>query len=129
MLRNMQPPLGPDDWILDLSTAYGPFTGLYQWMQSRYGVQTLTVPIVFPVTGPESFIEPLRVVLAANSSTLNIRVAVISHISAYPSVVLPVAELVQLLHSYGIYVIVDGAHVPGMSISNQQISFSFKISE
>jgi len=113
VIRNMEPPLGSGDWILDLSTAYGPFTGLYQWMEDRYGVQTLTVPIVFPVTGPESFLDPLRAALQANASTLNIRVAVISHISAYPSLVLPVAELVQLLHSYGIYVIVDGAHVPG----------------
>jgi selenocysteine lyase/cysteine desulfurase len=71
------------------------------------------VPISWPVTSADSFLDPVRAVLAANASTLNIRVAVISHISAYPSVVLPVADLTTLFHSYGIPVIVDGAHALG----------------
>jgi isopenicillin-N epimerase len=113
ILRNFQPPLGPDDFILDLSTAYGPFTGLYEWLQERLGVQTITAPILWPLTGPESFLAPVAALLAANASSLNIRVAVISHISAYPSAVLPVRELVDLLHAHKIPVIVDGAHALG----------------
>lgn len=113
ILRNFEPPLGPDEVILDLSTAYGPFHSLYLWLGERQGVQVLQVPISWPVTSADSFLDPVRAVLAANASTLNIRVAVISHISAYPSVVLPVADLTTLFHSYGIPVIVDGAHALG----------------
>ena len=113
ILRNFEPPLSADEWILDLSTAYGPFTGFYEWLGIRQGVQTLTVPIVFPVTGPESFIEPVRAALAANASSLNIRVAVISLISAYPAVTLPVADLVALFHGAGIPVVIDAAHAIG----------------
>ena len=51
--------------------------------------------------------------LAANASSLNLRVAVISSISAYPAVSLPVKALVELFHSYGVPVIVDGAHSLG----------------
>lgn len=73
----------------------------------------LTVPISWPVTGPESFTAPVASFLAANASLFNIRVAVVSHISAYPSAILPVKELVALLHAHGIPVAVDGAHALG----------------
>lgn len=64
------------------------------------------------MVGPESFTAPVRAALAAAPS-LNIRVAVISQISAYPAVTLPVAELVALFHARGIPVVVDGAHALG----------------
>jgi selenocysteine lyase/cysteine desulfurase len=113
IIRNLDPPLGPSDYILDLSIAYTPFKGLYQWLGSRYGIKVLEVPIQWPVTGPESFIKPITAALEANASTLNIRIAIISHISAYPAVILPVNQLVELFHRYNIPVIVDGAHALG----------------
>jgi len=113
VIRNLEPPLSADEYIFDLSTAYGPFIGLYQWIQARYGTQTITANIVFPLTGPESFLVPVQQTLAMNASSINIRVAVISHISAYPAAILPVKELVELFHSYNIPVIVDGAHALG----------------
>ena len=122
ILRNFEPPLSADEWILELSTAYGPFTGLYEWLGIRQGVQLLTVPIAWPVTGPESFVAPVAAALAANASSLNIRVAVISQISAYPAVSLPVRALVELFHSYGIPVVIDGAHALGnVAIDLQQM--------
>ena len=57
--------------------------------------------------------DPLAAFLKANASSLNIRCCVISHISAYPSVVLPIAELTRLLRSYNIITIIDGAHAVG----------------
>ena len=111
ILRNMEPPLGPDQYIFDLSTAYGPFAGLYEWIEARYGTKTITADIVFPVLDKDSFLRPVRSMLLNN--TLNIRVAVISHISAYPSVILPVNELTELFHEYSIPVVVDGAHALG----------------
>ena len=60
VLRNLEPPLGADQWIFDLSTAYAPFAGLYQWLGARVGVRVLTADIVFPVTGAESFLAPVR---------------------------------------------------------------------
>jgi selenocysteine lyase/cysteine desulfurase len=113
ILRNLEPPLSADEYILDLSTAYGPFVGLYEWLGARVGVGLLTVPVSWPVSGPESFTGPVAAFLAANASLYNIRIAVISHISAYPSVLLPVKELVALLHAHNIPVVVDGAHALG----------------
>ena len=113
IIRNLDPPLGPNDTIIDLSTAYGPFKGLYQWLSTRYGVQVFEIPIVWPVDGPNSFYRPILNALQTNASRMNIRVAIISHVSAYPAVVLPVKELVTLFHRYGIPVIVDGAHALG----------------
>lgn len=113
VIRNLDPPLGPSDYILDLSIAYGPFKGLYQWLSSRYGIKILEVPIIWPIKGPESIIAPIIAALEANASTINIRIAIISHISAYPAVILPVKEIVELFHRYNIPVIVDGAHALG----------------
>lgn len=113
IIRNLDPPLGSNDTILDLSIAYAPFKGLYQWLSTRYGVHVFEVPIVWPITGPESFYQPILNALQANASSLNIRVAIISHVSAYPAVILPVKELVALFHRYQIPVIVDGAHALG----------------
>lgn len=96
LLRNFEPPLSADEYILDLSTGYGPFQALYAWLGERLGVQTLTVPIAWPVTGPESFVDPVRTALQSNASSINIRVAVISQISAYPAVTLPIKELVEV---------------------------------
>lgn len=113
VLRNLEPPLSADEYIFDLSTAYAPFAALYEWIGARYGTQTLTANIVFPITGSESFLAPVRQTLAMNASSLNIRIAIISHISAYPAAILPVKELVELFHQYQIPVIVDGAHALG----------------
>ena len=113
ILRTLEPPLGPDQYIFDLSTEYGPFVALYKWLESRYGTKVITADIGFPVIGTASFLDPVRAVLEANSSTLNIRIAVISHVASYPSVILPVRELVELFHQYGIPVVVDGAHALG----------------
>jgi hercynylcysteine S-oxide lyase len=113
IIRNLDPPLGANDTILDLSIAYAPFKGLYQWLTSRYGVRVFEVPILWPITGPESFIGPIINALQMNASTLNIRVAIFSHVSAYPAVILPVKELVELFHRYQIPVIIDGAHALG----------------
>ena len=113
--------------ILDLSTAYGPFHSLYLWLGERQGVQVLQVrllPFHTQLMCCWIVVAPLHalgleqdaaasVFLQVPIMPLNIRVAVISHISAYPSVVLPVADLTTLFHSYGIPVIVDGAHALG----------------
>ena len=44
ILRNFEPALSSDEFILDLSTAYGPFQGLYNWMGARTGVQVYYAP-------------------------------------------------------------------------------------
>jgi hypothetical protein len=166
ILRNMQPPLGPDDVILDLSTVLTSFpsqrspaetsqklsfklrplrtdefptTGLRPirrflhladvspGRERRHGASAgkqllsspapLPLPLSlapqWPLSGDASFIEPLAAFLKANASSLNIRCCVISHISAYPSVILPVAALTRLLRSYNIISIIDGAHAVG----------------
>ena len=110
ILRNFEPPLSADEYIIDLSTAYTPFEGFYAWLGERLGVKTITIPIMWPLTGDDSFTVPVANFLANNASTINIRCAVFSHISAYPSVLLPVAALTALFHQYNIPVIIDGAH-------------------
>lgn len=109
ILRSL--PLKRGDILLDFSTAYPPFKQFYLWLQATMGIQILEVPLVFPLKGPESVLEPLADVLARNLS--NIAVAVVSHVASYPGVMLPAKEVVAACRAKGIPVIVDGAHAFG----------------
>ncbi|CAF4283689.1 unnamed protein product, partial [Rotaria sordida] len=85
--------------------------------------EIMHIPIQWPVTGPVSFINPITAALEANASSINIRIAIFSHISAYPPVILSVKELVELFHQYNISVIVDEAHALGnIEINIEDIS-------
>lgn len=109
ILRSL--PLKRGDILLDFSTAYPPFKAFYQWLEATVGIQVLEVPLVFPLKGIADVLDPLRRVLEQNIS--NIAVAVVSHVSSYPGIVLPAKEVTALCRSYGIPVIVDGAHAFG----------------
>jgi len=43
----------------------------------------------------------------------DIKMAVIDHISSFPSVIFPIIELIEILHSKNIIVAVDAAHAFG----------------
>lgn len=109
LLRSL--PLKRGDVLLDFSTAYGPFKSFYAWLEQTMGVVVLEVPVVFPLQGPESMLQPLAATLAQNHSQITI--AVVSHVASYPGVILPVKEVIAACHAYGIPVIVDGAHAFG----------------
>lgn len=85
------------------------------------GVSPSVVNVSFPVTGPDSFLQPLAVALA--SSPQPVKMVVFSHISSLPAVVLPVAELCALCRAQGVeHVVVDGAHALGQVATNLTVS-------
>jgi len=100
--------------LLDLSVAYGPFVGYYNWLQAERGVEVMTVDLSFPSTDAQ--------LVAAVREALELRkaaglampaAAVVDQVASVPALKLPVAELTRVLHEYGVFVIVDGAHAVG----------------
>ena len=71
----------------------------------------MNVTIVWPLTGDESWINPIQSALNEHGSS--IKLAVIDHISAYPAAVVPVKKLTALLRARGVISIVDAAHAVG----------------
>jgi isopenicillin-N epimerase len=61
-----------------------------------------------PIEDPGQFIAEVADALTGSS-----RLAVLDHIISETGVVLPIRELVELCHSRGVRVLVDGAHAPG----------------
>lgn len=105
--------------LLDFSTAYTNFQNTYRWLYAARGVPTVTVPFTFPLKGPEVIVESLRATLAElKSNGTKVGVAIISQVSAWPAIMLPVPELVAILRAEGIPSIVDGAHALGAVPTN-----------
>jgi isopenicillin-N epimerase len=65
---------------------------------------------VIPFPRPQSAAIVAGVSAALTPRT---RIAVIDHITSPSALVLPIAEIVELCHSAGVPVLVDGAHAPG----------------
>eukprot|EP01044_Picomonas_judraskeda_P009548 COSAG03_NODE_1167_length_4661_cov_157.197109_2_plen_319_part_00 len=109
----------PNEVILDFSTAYSNFQNTYRWVQAARNVSTVTVPFTFPLAGPEVIVDSLRTTLAQlKANNTKVGVAIISQVSSWPAILLPVAELVALLKAEGIPSIVDGAHALGATPVN-----------
>nr|XP_054769956.1 uncharacterized protein LOC129277813 isoform X1 [Lytechinus pictus] len=69
------------------------------------------VPIKIPVqTTAKEIIELYSRALDENPG---IKVAMIDHITSFSAIVMPIKELVDLCHSHGVIVAIDGAHAPG----------------
>ena len=104
----------PNEVILDFSTAYGPFKAYYEYLNATRGVATVTVPIAFPVSGPEEILDALKSTLAAlKASGRRAGVCVLSQVSSAPAILLPAKEIITLLKAEGVPTILDGAHAIG----------------
>jgi selenocysteine lyase/cysteine desulfurase len=62
-------------------------------------------------------------------SDLNVRIAIVDHISATPSIVFPVKELSTLFRKHGVQTIVDGAHAVGqVPVDIQDLNVDYYVS-
>jgi selenocysteine lyase/cysteine desulfurase len=84
-----------------------------QWLSSTVGVVGVTVNVTFPLSGDESFLDPLHEALQQMGQG-RVRLVVMSHVSSLPAVLLPVEKLVKLCRAYGVgEVLIDAAHALG----------------
>ena len=103
-----------DEVLLDFSTAYSNFQSTYKWVHAARNVSTVTVPFTFPLKGPEVIVDSLRATLKQlKANNTRVGVAIISQVSSWPAILLPVSELVEVLREEGVPAIVDGAHALG----------------
>jgi len=74
------------------------------------GVQVVFANMTFPVTGPSQFIDAVVKTIAMNP---DIKIAVFSHITSVPSMILPIKEIAALCKKANIPILIDGAHALG----------------
>jgi isopenicillin-N epimerase len=75
----------------------------------RWNARVVVAKVPFPLKSPQEVVDSVARVLGPRT-----RLALIDHVTSPTGLVLPVPELVALLHSHGVDVLIDGAHAPGM---------------
>jgi selenocysteine lyase/cysteine desulfurase len=103
-----------DEVLLDFSTAYGPFKAYYKWLNATRGIETVTVQITFPVSGPEQIVAALHATLAdLKKKGKKPGLCVLSQVTSAPAILLPAKEIISILREEGVPTVLDGAHALG----------------
>ncbi|KAG0271428.1 hypothetical protein BGZ95_000763 [Linnemannia exigua] len=114
VLRSLR--FDPGDRILVLSTGYVSVNQTVRYIcDTHTDVKVIEVPITFPISDKDMLtrVEDALKQHKELKDGSKIKLGIVDWISSVPSVVHPVKELVDLLHSYGALVYVDGAHSIG----------------
>jgi len=106
------------DIVLLIGSLYAVFPNTVAWLAARYGIRAVGVEIAYPVSCADDYVVPVRKALEGLSASerSRIRVALLDHISSYPSVLLPVAQIAAVIKAettHRAFVFVDGAHALG----------------
>lgn len=105
------------DILLMTNAAYAVFPNTAHFLKRQYGIRVETVLFEYPVSGSDAYTVPLRKALAdLGADRHRVRLALFDHISSYPSVVLPAAELATIVKEEtegNALVFLDGAHALG----------------
>ena len=115
ILRSLKIKLG--EKILFLNVAYTMVKNTIKYLHDFNDDSLLQVDIKMPGT-KDSILDAVRTALENNKGA--VKVASFSHIVSLPAMILPIKELIQLCHQYGVLVLIDGAHALG------QISLDMK---
>ena len=100
-------PFEPGDEILVSDLAYGGVVLAATFAARERGATVRTVAIPTPYS-PEGIADAFE--QAAGPRT---RIAIVDHIAAEAAIVLPLADIASRLRRRGVFVLADGAHVPG----------------
>ena len=109
ILRSLR--LEAGDKILILSTAYGMVVETLTWLVNTVGIEIVVCDVLFPLKDDNEILESVRSALRLQHG---IKLAIFSHISSMPSLIEPVKQLTEICHEFGVSVIIDGAHAPGI---------------
>jgi len=109
ILRSIHPYLPPTAKIMILDLAYGMVKSVLSYLEKTYRIQVIQVNITFPVT-PSSIVDAVRQALKEHPEIV---FASLSHITSTPAVILPIKDLIEVLHTHGAMVLIDGAHALG----------------
>ncbi len=97
------------DELLTTSHVYNAIRQAMRHTASRAGAVVRELELPLPCRGPEAVVETVLGAISAKT-----RLLVIDHVTSPTALVLPVAPIVEECRRRGIFVIVDGAHAPGM---------------
>jgi len=99
----------PGDELLVTDHGYRSCRNAIDYVAERTGATVTVAEVPFPCHGPEAIVDSVL-----EAVTPKTELALIDHVTSRTGLVLPVAELVELLEDRHVDTLVDGAHAPGM---------------
>lgn len=106
VLRSL--PFAAGDEILITDHAYGGIANAARFRARETGATVRAVELPFPEPTPAGVVAALGSALGPAT-----RLAIVDHLTADTSLVLPIAEIAALCRRRGVPLLVDGAHAPG----------------
>jgi isopenicillin-N epimerase len=97
------------DEILLTDHGYPAIRNAAEHKASRAGARVVEVPVPFPVSDPSQVMEAVASKLGSRA-----RLVILDHVTSPTAIIFPVRELTSLCHAAGAFVLIDGAHGPGM---------------
>lgn len=109
VLRSLMPLLQPGDQLLTTSDVYNAVRQAMRYVAAVTKAEYVEVAVPFPIDGADTVIEAVRSALTDRT-----RFALFDHVTSPTGLIFPVEQLVQLCKERGVWVMIDGAHAPGM---------------
>ena len=100
--------LQPEDELLTTNHEYNACRNALDAATARCGARVVTVPIPFPLSGPDQVVADLSAAVTDRT-----RILLVDWITSPTALVLPVPEIVAAMKERGVEVLIDGAHTPG----------------
>lgn len=97
--------LNAGDEVYMLNIGYGSVKKMLAYQCEQAGAHVREGEITFPLAGPNDILE-----VVSNTLRPNTRLAIFDHITSNTGLVMPIEDLIELCHSRGVPVFIDGAH-------------------
>lgn len=101
--------LEPGDELLVTDHGYNACRNALEALAARTGARVVVAALPFPVAHADELVAPILEAVGPRT-----RLALLDHVTSPTGLVLPLERLVGPLREAGVFVLVDGAHAPGM---------------
>ncbi|MCX7930891.1 MAG: aminotransferase class V-fold PLP-dependent enzyme [Chlorobi bacterium] len=109
VLRSIAPLLRPGDQLLTTSHVYNAVRRAMQHTAALTGAEYVEVQVPFPIASSDVVVEVVSAALTGRT-----RFALFDHVTSPTGLIFPVKQLIEICRERGIWVMIDGAHAPGM---------------
>lgn len=101
--------LGKDDEIVLTDHGYNACQNAARYAAQRCGARVRVARIPFPIANSCEVLTALE-----NEFSSRTRLLLVDHVTSPTGLVFPIEQIIAAAHSFGIRVMVDGAHAPGI---------------
>jgi isopenicillin-N epimerase len=103
----------PGDELLTTNQEYNACRNAIDFIAGRTGAKVIVAEVPFPIESPAQVIEAILKCVSPKT-----KLALLDHIVSQTGLIFPIQQLIGELANFGVDVLVDGAHAPGMVALN-----------